>query len=140
RAGGRRKRSCQCSHLANGLPLHHIQVLTEAIDQIPAGHRRDLLITCDGAGATRDLLRHITTLNAAPGRRVHYSVGFDLDQRARTAIGKVPEALWENVINPDGTPRDLKDAGVVELTGLLRQGVDPHGRTVDQPKAWPKHM
>ena len=42
--------------------------------------RRDLLITCDGAGATKDLLAHITTLNAAPGRRVHYSVGFDLDE------------------------------------------------------------
>lgn len=43
--------------------------------------------------------------------------------RARTAIAHVPEALWENVINPDGQPRDLDDAGVVELTGLLRESV-----------------
>lgn len=121
----------------------HLEVLTAALNQIPASHRRDLLITCDGAGATKDLLAHITALNAAPGRRVHYSVGFDLDERARTAIGKVPEALWENVINNDGTPRDLKDAGVVELTGLLRASVGPAragGRTVDQLKTWPRDM
>jgi hypothetical protein len=118
----------------------HLEVLGAAIGQIPASFRRDLLITCDGAGATKDLLKHITTLNAAPGRRVHYSVGFDLDQRCRTAIGKVPEALWENVINADGTPRDLKDAGVVELTGLLRACVGPNGRVVDQLKSWPKDM
>lgn len=53
----------------------HLEVLTAAIAQIPASSRRDLLITCDGAGATKDLLAHITTLNAVPGRRVHYSVG-----------------------------------------------------------------
>jgi Transposase DDE domain group 1 len=118
----------------------HIEVLTAAITQIPGPYRRDLLVTCDGAGATKDLLKHITTLNAAPGRRVHYSVGFDLDQRCRAAIAKVPEALWENVINPDGTPRDLDDAGVVELTGLLRTSVGPDGQTVDQLKAWPVGM
>jgi hypothetical protein len=118
----------------------HIEVLSAAIAQIPSSHRRDLLITCDGAGATKDLLAHVTTLNAAPGRRVHYSVGFDLDQRCRTAIGKVPERLWENVINPDGSPRDLDDAGVVELTGLLRESAGPDGQRVDQLKTWPKDM
>jgi hypothetical protein len=112
----------------------HIGVLSAAIDQVPARFRRDLLITCDGAGATKDLLKHITKLNIAPGRRVHYSVGFDLDVRARTAIGKVPEALWENVINNDGSPRDLDDAGVVELTGLLRESVGPDGQTIDRLK------
>jgi hypothetical protein len=120
--------------------VHHIEVLTAAIGQIPTSFRRDLLITCDGAGAIKDLLKHITTLNGAPGRRVQYSVGFDLDQRCRAAIGQVPEALWENVINPDGSPRDLKDAGVVELTGLLRASVGPDGPTIDQLKTWPKDM
>jgi hypothetical protein len=118
----------------------HLEVLTAAIAQIPSSFRRDLLITCDGAGATKDLLAHITARNAAPGRRVHYSVGFDLDERCRAAIGKVPDASWENVINHDGTPRDLKDAGVVELTGLLRQAVGPDGRTLDQLKTWPTDM
>ena len=52
----------------------HIEVLTAAIAQIPDPHRRDLLITVDGAGATLDLINHITTLNSVHGRRVHYSV------------------------------------------------------------------
>src|SRR5215210_5273900 len=61
----------------------HIAVLDEAIAQIPDPQRRDLLITVDGAGATLDLINHITALNAVHGRRVHYSVGFDLAARAR---------------------------------------------------------
>jgi hypothetical protein len=115
--------------------LDHIAVLTAAIAQVPARYRRDLLITCDGAGATKDLLRHITALNTAPGRRVHYSVGFDLDDRARTAIHQVPEGLWQHVIDTDGQPRDPSDAGVVELTGLLREST-----AGDTLKDWPADM
>jgi hypothetical protein len=113
----------------------HIQVLDAAIAQLPARHRRDLLITVDGAGATLDLIGHITTLNTAHGRRVHYSVGFDLDQRARTAIGTVSERDWQHVSDRDGEPRDLDDAGVVELTGLLRTS---HGG--DELANWPADM
>jgi hypothetical protein len=113
----------------------HIMVLTAALAQIPARHRRDVLITVDGAGATRDLVKHITMLNAAPGRRVHYSVGFDVDERARTAITTVPQDAWAAVSDTDGAPRDLDDAGVVELTGLLRE--HPHG---DRLANWPAGM
>jgi Transposase DDE domain group 1 len=113
----------------------HIEVLTEAMTQIPARHRRDLLVTVDGAGATLDLIRHITSLNAAPGRRVHYSVGFDLDARARTAITKVPAKMWEHVWDRYGDPRDLDAAGVIELTGLLRASL---GR--DELPNWPPDM
>jgi Transposase DDE domain group 1 len=42
----------------------HIEVLTEAITQIPARYRRDLLITVDGAGASHGLVEHITKLTA----------------------------------------------------------------------------
>jgi hypothetical protein len=113
----------------------HIAVLTEAITQVPARRRRDLLVTVDGAGATLELIRHITTLNSMAGRRVHYSVGFDLDARARAAIGKVPEHMWEHVSDHDGEPRDLDDAGVVELTGLLRASVGG-----DELGNWPADM
>jgi hypothetical protein len=113
----------------------HIEVLAEAIAQIPAAHRRDMLVTVDGAGATLDLIRHLTKLNTAPGRRVHYSVGFDLDARARAAIGKVSETVWEHVWDRDGEPHDLDDAGVVELTGLLRTS---HGG--DELRSWPADM
>jgi Transposase DDE domain group 1 len=101
----------------------HIAVLDEAISQIPDPQRRDLLITVDGAGATLELIRHLTTLNSVHGRRVHYSVGFDLDHRARAAIGQIHDDDWQHVWDRDGEPRELDGehgAGVVELTGLLR--------------------
>jgi hypothetical protein len=116
----------------------HLTVLGEAIAQIPDPHRRDLLITVDGAGATLELIRHITGLNSVHGRRVHYSVGFDLDHRARTAIGLVDEDDWQHVWDRDGTPRELDGehgAGVVELTGLLRTS---HGG--DELENWPPDM
>jgi hypothetical protein len=64
----------------------HIQVLDEAITQIPARYRRDLLITVDGAGASHGLVNHITNLNASPWRRVHYSIGWELGPRERITI------------------------------------------------------
>jgi hypothetical protein len=111
----------------------HLEVLTEAIRQVPAPYRRDLLITCDGAGSTLDLLHHITELNKPAGRKVHYSVGFDLDTRARTAIGKVPAGAWQHVLDTRGQARDLDKAGVVELTGLLRESAGG-----DRLKTWPE--
>ena len=116
----------------------HIAVLGEAIAQIPDPHRRDLLITVDGAGATLELIRHITGLNAVHGRRVHYSVGFDLDHRARTAIALVHEDDWQHGWDRDGVPRDLQGehgAGVVELTGLLRRSAGG-----DRLATWPPDM
>ena len=101
----------------------HIEVPAESIAQVPARYRGDLLVTVDGAGATLDLIRYVTALNAVPGRRVHYSVGFDLDERVRTAIGRLAESDRQHVWDRDGNPRDLDDAGVVEPAGLLRTSV-----------------
>ena len=72
----------------------HIEVLTQAIAQIPAPHQHRMLITCDGAGSTHALVSHITALNNRPGFAVHYSVGFDFDERIRAVIGRVPAAAW----------------------------------------------
>jgi hypothetical protein len=116
----------------------HLAVLTEAISQIPDPQRRDLLITCDGAGATLDLIRHISELNKVHARRVHYSVGFDLDHRARAALGLVRESDWQHVWNREGRPRPLDGehgAGVVELTGLLRTSLGG-----DELGNWPADM
>lgn len=40
----------------------HIQVLTQAITQVPATHRKKLLVRSDGAGASHDLLDWLTAL------------------------------------------------------------------------------
>ncbi len=102
----------------------HIEVLGEAIAQIPARHRRNLLVTVDGAGATLDLICHLSGLNAAPGWRVHYSVGFDLDERARAAITKVPERVWEHVSDRDGG-HCCVDGSRVGQGGLMRRRCVP---------------
>jgi DDE family transposase len=113
----------------------HIEVLDEAITQIPARYRRDLLITVDGAGASHGLVNHITTLNSRPGYRVHYSIGWDQGPRERAAIDCVPTDAWNAVLDTGGEPRSLDEAGVVELTGLLRAG--PGG---DQLANWPTDL
>ena len=110
-----------------------LEVLTEAIAQIPAKHRRRLLVTLDGAGASHPVVAHLSTLNAAPGRQVHYSIGFDLDGRTRTAIGLLPESAWEPALDAAGAGR--ADADVAELTGLLRRGPDG-----DKLTGWPADM
>jgi hypothetical protein len=110
-------------------------VLDEAITQIPARYRRDLLITVDGAGASHGLVNHIATLNASPGRRVHYSIGWELGARERATIAWVPPSAWDAVLDRDGAPRALHEAGVVELTALLREGPDG-----DQLINWPADL
>jgi hypothetical protein len=113
----------------------HIEVLDDAIAQIPYRYRRDLLITVDGAGASHGLVDHITTLNSSPQRRVHYSIGWNLSARERAVITRVPARAWDPVLDTRGEPRELTQAGVAELTGLLREGPDG-----DQLGNWPSDM
>jgi len=113
----------------------HIAVLTEAIAALPTRYRRDLLITLDGAGASHGVVDHITTLNASSWRRVHYSIGWELGARERAAITQVPARAWGIVLDTEGQPRDPGEAGVVELTALLR-----HGPGGDQLAGWPADM
>lgn len=121
----------------------HVHVLDGAIAQIPASFRRDLLVTIDGAGAGHEIVDHITALNTAAvhggrGRKVEYTIGFALDDRARTAIGRLPARIWEPALDPHGKPRD--DADVAELTGVLRKSVGADGQLVDQLKTWPTDL
>ena len=46
----------------------HITVLTAAIAQVPAAHRRKLLVRADGAGASHGLLDWLTAQDAKRGR------------------------------------------------------------------------
>lgn len=116
----------------------HIDLIGRAIAAVPAAHRRDLLVTIDGAGASHAVVEHLHALNTHPvhgrrGRKVHYSIGFDLDARARAAIIVLPAGAWEPALDPTGQARD--DAHVAELTGLLR-----HSHTGDQLASWPPDL
>jgi len=105
----------------------HIDVLSRAIVQIPAEHRRRLLVRADGAGATHQLLDWLTAQGQIRGRRVEYSVGFPTKNTAVTsAISRIPERAWTPAVTADGEVREHAD--VAEITGLL----DPSG--------WPSEM
>jgi len=93
----------------------HLEVLTEAIAQLPARYRRDLLITVDGAGASHGLVDHMTTLDTSPWQRVHSSIGWELSARERAAITRVPACAWEEVLNPQGQPHHPGEAGAGSL-------------------------
>ncbi len=100
----------------------HITVLGEAINQVPAEHRRNLLVRADGAGASHDLVGWLTGLNTARkhgrrGRTVEYSVGFSITEAVRDAISLVPKTVWSVALDADGQVREHAD--VAEITGLL---------------------
>jgi hypothetical protein len=106
----------------------HIEVLTAAIAQIPATHRKNLLIRADGAGASHALLDWLTEQNQIRGRRVDYSVGFAVTEKLREAITLAPQKVWTPALDADGGVRAGGD--VVELTGLLDLSGWPPGMRV----------
>ena len=95
----------------------HIEVLTAAIAQVPAGQRKNLLVRSDGAGASHKLLDWLTTQSRVRGRRLEYSVGYAVTEKIREAIKVVPETVWTPASDADGGIREGGD--VAELTGLL---------------------
>jgi len=116
----------------------HVNLIDRAIAAVPAAHRRDLLVTIDGAGASHAVVEHLNALNTHPthglrGRKVHYSIGVDLNARARTAITVLPAGAWEPALDASGQARE--DAAVADLTGLLRQS-----HTGDQLATWPADL
>lgn len=116
----------------------HVAVLDAALGQVPAPHRRDVLVTVDGAGASHALIEHLTGLNTAAvhggrGRRVEYSIGWPIDERTRAAIDLAPESAWSQALSADG---DLaQKAEVIDLTGLLRSSL--HGELLP---SWPDDL
>ena len=131
----------------------HLQLLDEAITALPPALRRKLMVTCDGAGASHDLVKKLDKLASRRGYQLAYSVGWALTGREKAAIALVPGTAWEAAIDARGEVRErraddscadlrcahrrcwIEEAHVTELTGLLREG--PGG---DQLKAWPKTM
>jgi Transposase DDE domain group 1 len=131
----------------------HIRVLDAAITALPPGYRRRLMITCDGAGASHDLVRRLDELASRRGYQVSWSVGWDLGQREKDAITRVPPQAWQIAIDGAGEVRErrsadacadrrcghrtcwVEEAHVTELTPLLR-----HGPAGGQLAGWPASM
>ncbi len=133
--------------------VDHTALVDAAVAALPPAFRRRLMITCDGAGASHDLVKHLDKLAARPGHQLIYSVGWALGEREKAALRLVPEEAWQIAIDADGEVRErraddacadiscahrgcwIEEAHVTELTGLLREG--PAG---DKLKAWPATM
>jgi predicted transcriptional regulator len=131
----------------------HLALLDEAIAALPPQCRRKLMVTCDGAGASHDLVRRLDKLASRHGYQLTYSVGWALTERERTALALVPDTAWEAAIDAGGKVRErradeacentrcghracwIEEAHATELTGLLRKGPDG-----DRLRAWPKTM
>ena len=113
--------------------VDHIAIIDAAIAAVPARWRRNIMVTIDGAGSSHKVVEHLTALNSRPGWSVAYSVGFDLDERVRTAIAATPEHVWEAALDAAGKARE--DAQVAEVTGLLRDSCGG-----DRLKTWPAGM
>lgn len=101
----------------------HVKVLDAALAQVPAVHRGDVLVTIDTAGASHEVIDHLTSWNTAAahgrrGRRVEYSIGWPVDERTRDGIGKLPEHAWCSRLAADGNP--AAGEHVADLTGILR--------------------
>lgn len=106
----------------------HIQVLGQAIAQLPMPYRRNLLIRCDGAGASHLLLDWLVAQGQVRGRRLEYSVGFTITEKVRHAITELPVGSWSPALKADGEARDGGD--VAEVTGLLDLSGWPAGMRV----------
>jgi hypothetical protein len=131
----------------------HIAITDAAIAAVPPGFRRKLMITCDGAGASHDLIKHLDKLARRRGYELTYSVGWALGEREKTSLRMVPGQAWQIAIDGRGEIRErrasgacanqscahracwIEEAHVTELTSLLREG--PAG---DQLRAWPAAM
>lgn len=116
----------------------HIAVLAAAFGQIPAAWRTDVLVTIDGAGASHDIVEHLTALNTAAahgnrGHRVEYSIGWPVDERTLAGISELRPRDWGQALAADGVADP--DAQVTDLTGILRAG--PGG---DRLATWPTDL
>jgi DDE family transposase len=105
----------------------HLEVLAEAIAQIPASHRRRLLIRGDSAAGTHAVVDWLTAQNTSR-RQIEYSIGWSIGEPERAAITALPAAAWSSALDADGGVRE--GAQVAELTGLLHLPGWPAGMRV----------
>jgi hypothetical protein len=61
------------------------------------------MVTCDGAGASHDLVKELDRLTSRHGYQVTWSVGW-----TQGALGKVPASAWEAAIDANGQVRERR--------------------------------
>lgn len=131
----------------------HLAVFGDAIAALPPECRRKLMVTTDGAGASHALITKLDKLASRRGYELTYSVGWELGERERAAIGLVPESAWQSAVDVRGEVRErrardacadrqcthrrcwVEEAHVTELTGILRPD-----KGHDQMAGWPERM
>ena len=131
----------------------HLQVLTEAVTALPPAYRRNLMVTCDGAGASHDLIARLDQMAGRRGYQLTYSIGWELGERERAAIRLVPGTAWQIAVDERGEVRErraddacgdrccghrgcwIEEAHVTEMTGILRPDTQH-----DQLAGWPETM
>ena len=105
----------------------HISVLEEALAQLPADvadRERDqplpLLARSDSAGASHAFAE------ALRERRIHFSLGYYIDDRVGQAALALPSKSWRPALDADGH-EEREAAWVAELTGQLDLSGWPEG-------------
>jgi hypothetical protein len=86
----------------------HLRLLREAIEALPPALRRRLMVTCDGADASHDLVKELDRLARRHGYQVTWSVGWAQGAREQAAVGKVPGTAWEAAVDAKGRVRERR--------------------------------
>ncbi|QWF24546.1 IS1380 family transposase [Nocardioides sp. LMS-CY] len=111
----------------------HITVLDNALEQLPAHERDQVLVRADTGACSKAFLHRITDTG------LEYSIGFPGREGVQAAIEAIPEQAWRAAVDSDGQPRD--GAQVAELTAWMPTPTKP-GRSPARfgPQEWPAGM
>ena len=91
-----------------------------------------MLVSIDGAGASHEIIDHLTSLNTAAvhgkrGRRVEYTIGWPVDERTLAGISELRQRDWGDAVDELG--------GVFLGVGQVHlEPVDPQQPPLPQPR------
>lgn len=98
----------------------HFEVLALALEQLPAQDlNREILVRADIGGRT-----HAFTQDCREAA-IRFSVGYEVDERVREAVGALAEPAWQAAIEGDGSERE--GAQVTELSDDVDLSSWPEG-------------
>ena len=107
----------------------HVEVVDQALAQLPEVERGQVLVRTDSAGCSKALLHRLSDLG------LQYSVGFPAMETVKTALDALPSQAWRPALDSDGEARE--GAQVAELTTWLPE---PVHATRPGPQTWPDGM